>query len=208
MLSLSRTEGEARFENAPSTAFDLCAFAIFLLAYRRTFPPKPISFQINNSSNLQIATLCYLRKDGRTLLIRKSHINNPGPHFLYNALGGKVKKGETPRECVIREVYEESGLTPKNLTLKGVVTVSGTDIPEYGVQDWYIFVYTSSEWEGELLSSDEGTPIWVDDNMVLQYVANKGDKHLLERLNSTGWFEGKIFYENQEVTQVEFHGYT
>ena len=208
LISLSRAGGEAKFENAPSTAFDLCAFAIFLLAYRRTFPITSTSFQINNSSNLQVATLCYLRRDGRTLLIRKSQANNPGPHFLYNALGGKIERGETPLDCVIREVYEESGLTPKNLVLKGIVAVSGADIPEYGVQDWYIFVYTTTEWEGELSPSVEGTPIWVDDNLILDYVATKGDKYLLERLNSSAWFEGKIIYENQEITKVEFHDYS
>lgn len=203
LISLSRAGGEAKFENAPSTAFDLCSYAIFLLAYRRTFPITSTSF-----SNLQVATLCYLRKDGRTLLIRKSQTNNPGPHFLYNALGGKIERGETPLECVIREVYEESGLTPKNLVLKGVVAISGADIPEYGVQDWYIFVYTTTEWEGELTPSVEGTPIWVEDSMILEYVANKGDKYLLERLSSSAWFEGKIIYKNQEIAKVDFHDYS
>lgn len=206
LLSLSKASGEARFENAPSTAFDLCAFSIFLLAYRRTFPPT--SFQINAPSNLQVATLCYLRRDGKTLLIRKPHANKPGPDFLYNALGGKVERGEIPRECAIREVYEESGLIPKSLTLKGIVAVSGADIPEYGIRDWYIFVYTATEWEGELFSSIEGTPIWVDDSMILEYVSTKGDKYLLERLSSPAWFEGKIIYENQEVVNVEFHNYS
>jgi 8-oxo-dGTP diphosphatase len=185
--------------------FDLCAFAFFLLAYRRTFPHQPVPLQISSHSELQVATLCYLRRDGRTLLIRKSHAHKSVPRFFYNALGGKVERGETPRECAIREVREESGLIPKNLALRGIVAVSGADIPYYGVQDWYIFVYTTTEWEGEMLPSEEGIPIWVDDNMILEHVGTKGDKYLLERLNSSSWFEGKIIYENQEIAKVEFH---
>jgi 8-oxo-dGTP diphosphatase len=208
LLSLSRSGGEAKFESAPSTAFDLCAFAIFLLAYCRTFPRTLRSFQISNSSNLQIATLCYLRRDGKTLLICKPHTDEPSPQFLYNALGGKMESGETPRECVIREVYEESGLIPKDLVLKGIVVISGVDIPAYGIQDWYIFVYTAGVLEGELLPSSEGTLAWIDDNKILEYVATKGDKYLLERLNSSTWFEGKIRYENKEVIKVEFHDYS
>jgi 8-oxo-dGTP diphosphatase len=151
--------------------------------------------------------LCYLRRDGKTLLIQKPHTDNPSPHLLYNALGGKIESGETPRECAIREVYEESGLTAKNLVLKGIVSISGANIPPYGIQDWYIFVYTTDEWEGNLLPSVEGTLVWVDDSKILEYVSTKGDKYLLERLNSTGWFEGKIRYDGREVIKAEFHDY-
>jgi 8-oxo-dGTP diphosphatase len=208
LLSLSKVLDGAKFEEAPSSAFDLCAFSIFLLAYSQTVPrtknPQPNQYL----SHYQLATLCYLKKDGQTLLIRKSHKNKPDLHYLYNAPGGKLEKGETPHDCILREVYEETGFVPKNLQLKGIVLVSGAAIPDYDIQDWYIFVYMASEWDGELLpSSDEGIPIWVDDNDVQSYMTNKGDKYLLECLKVPEMFEGRILYENREIIKAEFKYY-
>ena len=65
----------------------------------------------------------------------------------WNGLGGKFEAGETPEECVIREVLEESGLSIQNPKFKG--------------NDWYVFVYTATEFTGELIDSPVGRLEWV-----------------------------------------------
>jgi 8-oxo-dGTP diphosphatase len=207
LLSLSSTGGKSKFEGAPSTAFDLCSFTLFLLAFRRTFPPSLSLTDSCDFSNLQLATLCYLRKDKRTLLLRKSQVKQSALEYLYNAPGGKIEQGETPRECVLREMSEECGLTPTNLTLKGIVVISGADVHDYSPRDWYVFIYAATEWSGNMLASEEGVPEWVNDSDLQNRITYKGDVHLIGRLDKPGWFEGKIRYKTGEVVETEFYDY-
>ena len=62
-----------------------------------------------------------------------------------NGLGGKFEEGESPEECAIRELKEESGLIAKKIVLKGHITFPLFD----GKDDWYVFVFTIPEFEGE-----------------------------------------------------------
>jgi len=64
----------------------------------------------------------------------------------WNGLGGKLDPGETPEECVIREVYEESGLAIVDPLLKGVLT-----FPKFAKnEDWYAFIFVAREFHGRI----------------------------------------------------------
>ena len=78
----------------------------------------------------------------------------------WNGLGGKLIAGESPEECVKREVLEESGLNIENPKLHGVITFPKFD----GIDDWIVFVYTSSDFYGTLIDSNEGYLEWVDND--------------------------------------------
>ena len=69
-----------------------------------------------------LATLCYVRHSGRTLMLHRIKKEKDMHEGKWNGLGGKMLDGETPEECVIREVREESGLTIKNPKLRGILT--------------------------------------------------------------------------------------
>ena len=69
----------------------------------------------------------------------------------WNGLGGKFEAGETPEECVIREVHEESGLSIRNPKLCGLLL-----FPKFKGNDRYVFVFTASDFSGELIDSPEG----------------------------------------------------
>ncbi len=71
---------------------------------------------------MKLATLCYIRQSGRTLMIHRVKKENDIHEGKWNGLGGKLEPGESPEECVIREVLEESGLRATRLHLKGILT--------------------------------------------------------------------------------------
>ena len=77
--------------------------------------------------------------------------------------GGKIEAGETPEECVIREILEESGLSIHNPKLCGLLM-----FPSFKGNDWYVFVFTATEFiSGELIDSPEGNLEWIPDEKVL-----------------------------------------
>ena len=67
---------------------------------------------------MKLATLCYVRRNGETLMIHRIKRMNDIHQGKWNGLGGKFNPGETPEECVLREIYEESGLIASNPQLQ------------------------------------------------------------------------------------------
>jgi len=101
------------------------------------------------------ATLCEIIHGGRLLLQRKS-VGRFG-EGKWNGPGGKVQPGETPLECVVREVWEETGLTVSGLTELGVVDFYFGEKPE---PDWVVHIFSTSTFSGEPRESDEGELRW------------------------------------------------
>ena len=108
----------------------------------------------------------------------------------WNGLGGKLESGETPEECAIREIYEESGLIVGNLIYKGLLTFPGFANDE----DWYAFVFVSTEFSGELIDSPEGRLEWIDDSALLELNLWEGDRLFIPWLDRPGVFSGKLTY--------------
>lgn len=76
---------------------------------------------------MKLATLCYIKKDGKTLMLHRIKKKNDMHEGKWNGLGGKFEPGETPEDCVIREIEEESGLNIIKPRLRGLLT-----FPEFG----------------------------------------------------------------------------
>jgi 8-oxo-dGTP diphosphatase len=81
----------------------------------------------------------------------------------WNGLGGKFEAGETPEECVIREVLDESGLSIRDLKYCGLLVFTN-----FKENDWYSFVFTATEFTGELIDSPEGKLEWIPDEKLLE----------------------------------------
>lgn len=97
------------------------------------------------------ATACYLKKDNKVLMIKFSKKWGQ----VYAPPGGKFESGESPLECIIREYYEETGLTLINPRLQGISYWKDS-------AEGIIFVYTAEDYTGELLSnSEEGVLEWI-----------------------------------------------
>lgn len=152
---------------------------------------------------MKLATLCYVRKDGQTLMIHRIKKSNDIHQGRWNGLGGKLEPGETPEECVIREVREESGLTIRNPVLKGFLTFPGFANDE----DWYAFVFIANEFEGELIESSEGYLRWIDNTDLPKLYLWEGDYIFLPWLDQPGFFSAKFVYRQEKLVEhsVTFH---
>jgi 8-oxo-dGTP diphosphatase len=152
---------------------------------------------------MKFATLCYIRKDQKTLMIHRVKKENDMHQGKWNGLGGKLEPGETPEECAIREVKEEAGLDVKHLVLKGLLT-----FPQFAKnEDWYAFVFVIDEVEGELIDSPEGVLEWVADGQVTSLNLWDGDRIFLPWLERSGFFSAKFVYQDGQYIdhQVNFY---
>ena len=139
---------------------------------------------------MKLATLCYVRRPGQTLMIHRVKKPNDMHQGKWNGLGGKLESGETPEECARREIFEESGLQVQRLILKGFLTFPGFANEE----DWYAFVFLADQIEGELIESPEGYLAWIDDSQLLELNLWEGDRIFLPWLDQPGIFSGKFVY--------------
>jgi len=141
---------------------------------------------------MKLATLCYLRQNGKTLMVHRIKKPNDIHEGKWNGLGGKFEPGETPEECARREIFEESGLRVKKLVLKGLLT-----FPLFARdEDWYAFVFVATDFEGSLIESPEGTLQWIDDSKLTDLNLWEGDRIFLPWLERPGFFSGKFVYQD------------
>ena len=144
---------------------------------------------------MQLATLCYLRQDGKTLMLFRNKKPNDVHEGKWNGLGGKFAPGETPEECARREIHEECGLQVETLELKGFLT-----FPVFARgEDWYVFVFIASGCSGELIASAEGTLAWIPDEEILSLSLWAGDRIFLPWLARPGFFSGRFTYGAGEL---------
>lgn len=141
---------------------------------------------------MKLATLCYIRKNGKTLMLHRVKKANDMHHGKWNGLGGKMIPGETPEECAFREIEEESGLQAIKLELKGFITFPHFD----GNEDWYVFVFLVDEFEGELRDSAEGMLEWIDNKTIHKLNLWEGDRIFLPWLDQAHIFSAKFDYQS------------
>jgi len=102
-----------------------------------------------------------------------------------------VENGESPEECAIREVLEESGLTVHSPQLKGFIT-----FPEFdGQNDWYVFVYRFDDYKGNLIESPEGNLAWVANKSLADIPLWEGDRIFMEWLDQPQIFSAVFKYK-------------
>ena len=139
---------------------------------------------------MKMATLCYVRREGKTLMLLRNKKANDMHQGKWNGLGGKFEPGETPEACAIREIEEESGLTVRNPELRGILTFPAFD----DVEDWYAFVFVVRDFEGDLIDSHEGELHWIDDDRLLGLNLWEGDRYFIPWLDQPGIFSGRFDY--------------
>ncbi|MDE0528977.1 MAG: 8-oxo-dGTP diphosphatase [Truepera sp.] len=148
-----------------------------------------------------LTSLCYLRRGGCTLMVHKARGQQRGK---WNGLGGKFEPGERPEVCARREVIEESGLTVGRLEYRGLLTFPRFD----GVHDIYSFVFTSTDFRGELRASGEGELAWVPDDELLDLELHEGDRVFLPWLDpKSPTLQGRVFSACLRYREGIFTGY-
>jgi 8-oxo-dGTP diphosphatase len=150
-----------------------------------------------------LATLCYLKHDGHTLMIHRIKRANDIHAGKWNGLGGKLEPGESPEESIIREVREESGLEMVNPHLRGLLM-----FPAFKGLDWYVFVFTATEFSGELHENEEGFLQWIPDAELESLPLWPSDHIFLPWIREEKFFSAKFVYKGNEMLGHEVAFYT
>ena len=143
---------------------------------------------------MKLATLCYVRQSGKTLMIHRNKKENDMHAGKWNGLGGKLLPGETPEACAVREVREECDLTISNPIMKGVLT-----FPSFNGEDWYVWLFVAAAFSGELKESNEGHLAWINDNELFNLNLWEGDRVFLPLLDGDRFFSGKFIYRDGKL---------
>lgn len=123
-------------------------------------------------------------------------------HGKWNGLGGKFNPGESPEECVCREVMEESGLKIKDPKFCGLLLFSN-----FKGDDWFVFVFTANEFSGKLNENEEGYLKWIPDGELESLPLWPSDHIFLPWIRQKKFFSAKIIYNWDEMKEysVTFH---
>ena len=154
----------------------------------------------------ELTTLCYIEKDGKYLMLHRVKKEQDINKDKYIGVGGHFEYGESPDECLMREVKEETGLTLLSYKSRGIVTfIYGDEAkPEERIVE-YMHLYTADEYEGELIDCDEGELIWIDKSLVYNLPIWEGDKIFFRLLEEReDYFSLKLVYsQTDELIDVE-----
>lgn len=134
-------------------------------------------------------TVCHVIRDDKTLLMRKQEGFGAGK---LNAPGGKLREGETPEECIVREVFEETGLRLSSLKKHGVLHFY---FGEKDDPDWVVYVFSSTSFNGELKPSTEGPLEWVEVDRLPYDEMWEDDRHWVPLLLEDRCFSGEFHFD-------------
>lgn len=147
-------------------------------------------------------TLCYLEKNGAYLLLHRITEENDVNQGKWIGIGGHFEEGESPYDCAIREVYEETGLALAEARYRGVVTFV-SDL--YETEQMHLF--TSSAFVGEERACDEGVAAWIPKEEIPSLPLWKGDLIFLSLLEKEEpFFSLKLVYRGDELTEAVLNG--
>ena len=151
---------------------------------------------------MKMTTLCYPERDGQYLMLHRVKKKNDVNHDKWIGVGGHFEDGESPEDCMLREVLEETGLTVTKFAYRGIVTfVSDRDPCEY------MHLFTASEWMGEMKECNEGDLQWIDKKALYDLTLWEGDRIFLRLLDKDmPFFSLKLVYHGDKLTDAVLNG--
>ena len=149
----------------------------------------------------KMSTLCYIERDGKYLMMHRVLKENDVNKDKWIGVGGHFEYAESPEECLIREVYEETGYILSDYRFRGIITFvygkKGKETIEY------MHLFTAKNVEGEPKACDEGVLEWVPKSKLMELELWEGDKIFLRLLDEReDFFSLKLVY-NEEDKLVE-----
>lgn len=150
-----------------------------------------------------LTTVCYIEKNGKYLMLHRTKKEKDLNKGKWIGIGGKFEKGESPEECIIREVKEETGLLLKSYKLRAVVTYTFTEF-----EDEYMYIFTSNNFKGNLTECDEGELKWIEKEKVMELNLWEADKIFLEKLKKdNNFFTMKCEYDGDNLVNYSLNEY-
>ena len=117
------------------------------------------------------SSLCYIENDNKFLMLYRNKKENDINEGKWIGVGGKFEVGESPEECMIREIKEEAGISVKDYKLRGLITFVCDDYPTE-----YMHLFWAKSDEKDVIECDEGELKWIDKDKVLDLNIWEGDK--------------------------------
>ena len=149
-------------------------------------------------------TLCYIRRGEDYLMLHRIKKENDLNHDKWIGIGGKFEDKESPEDCLLREVREETGLTLTDYAYRGIVTFVSDCWPTE-----YMHLFTATDFTGTLKTCDEGELEWLSWDMLTKIPHWEGDEIFLRLLKQDEpFFSLKLCYEGDTLVQAVLNGRT
>lgn len=146
---------------------------------------------------MKLTTLCYIEQDECYLMLHRTKKEKDENHDKWIGVGGKFEEGESPEECLLREVKEETGLTLTRYQFRGIITFVSD---EWGTE--YMHLFTADTYKGILKECEEGELVWVPKKQINNLTLWEGDKVFLQLLNEKhNFFTLKLRYEGEKLVE-------
>lgn len=151
---------------------------------------------------MTITTLCYIRHEGKVLMMlrtKKDHDPNEGKWI---GVGGHLEENESPEDCLLREVREETGLILDSWKSRGIITFVNT---EYETER--MCLYEADAFHGVLKECDEGFLEWIPEDRIMDLNLWEGDRWFLEKMfREQGDISMKLVYDGDKLLHVIMNG--
>ncbi len=149
-----------------------------------------------------LTTLCYIEREECYLMLHRVKKERDANRDKWIGVGGHVEADESPEECLLREVYEETGLILTSWRPRGIITFT-SDVWETE----YMFLYTADGYTGKLKDCDEGTLEWIEKSQVYELPVWEGDKVFFRILEEErGFFDLKLRYKGNRLEEAVLDG--
>ena len=147
-------------------------------------------------------SLCYIERCSEYLMLHRVKKENDENHDKWIGIGGKFENGESPDECMLREMREETGLTALSWRARGIVTFVSD---EWGTE--YMHLFTCDRFSGTVKDCDEGVLEWINKSRLLSLPIWEGDKIFLRLLDEGApFFLLKLCYKGDELIYAALNG--
>ena len=147
-------------------------------------------------------TLCYIEQNGKYLMLHRIKKANDVNQDKWIGIGGKFEDKESPEDCVLREAYEETGLTLKNVRYRGIVTF----ISDRYETEW-MHLFTADQFSGTIKECNEGVLEWIEKEKLFSLPIWEGDKIFLRLLDENiPFFSLKLTYEGDHLLEAVLNG--
>ena len=153
---------------------------------------------------MTITTLCYIENNNQYLMLHRTKKPNDINEGKWIGVGGHVEKDESPEECLVREVREETGLTLTAYKFRGLITFVNSKC-----ESELMCVFTADGYTGKLITCNEGELRWVDKTQVPNLPTWEGDRVFLDLLlsNEERFFSIKLQYEGDQLVEKKINLY-
>ena len=152
---------------------------------------------------MNFTTLCYIEKENKYLMLHRTSKKKDGNKDKWIGVGGHFEKGESPEECLLREVKEETGLELTSYQFRGIVTFISDEWP-----DEYMCLYTADKYTGDIGNCDEGELVWVEKEKIMDLNIWEGDKIFLKLLTENQpFFSLKLEYKGDKLVNAFLNKY-